>query len=332
MAEDEASALRDLRARIEKLEERLSALEGRPSPAAAPPAKSESLETGFGLTFINRIGAVTLAIGIILFFKYAVDFEGIGPEAQLALGLLLGLALSGAGEWLRRRNQAVFAQGLAGCGLATVYIVFYAAYAYYHLLGLVAAVVLLAIVCGAAFVFVLRFENVFLAPWNAFVALLAAAALVNKEYPWWFVCFALALGSAYFTLNRQASKTFYLLGHACVLVAGVRGLDLVVRPFTSPLNRASVLNESYSIVLALYGIAVIVFGVWRRSAVDRLLGLTLLGLVIAKLYLYDVWLSTRLYRISAFVVLGILLLGSSYLYSRYRDKFEVLLGGKDDAV
>jgi len=72
-------------------------------------------------------------------------------------------------------------------------------------------------------------------------------------------------------------------------------------------------------------VAVIVIGVWRRSSVDRLLGLTLLGLVIAKLYCYDVWLLNRFYRITAFIALGLLLLASSYLYSRFRDKLDVLL-------
>jgi uncharacterized membrane protein len=39
--------------------------------------------------------------------------------------------------------------------------------------------------------------------------------------------------------------------------------------------------------------------------------------VIAKLYLYDVWLVDRLYRIVAFTVLGALLLVASWIYSRW---------------
>jgi len=40
------------------------------------------------------------------------------------------------------------------------------------------------------------------------------------------------------------------------------------------------------------------------------------------LYLYDVWLLVRVYRIAAFAVLGALLLVTSYLYSHYREKIE----------
>jgi uncharacterized membrane protein len=326
---DEASELRDLRARLAQLEQRITALEqidqGRQPSTSAPPRKPESMESGFGLTFINRIGAVTLAIGIILLFKYAADVQGIGATARVAAGLLAGLLLIGAGEWLRRRNQSVFAQGVAGCGLAIIYIAFYAAHAYYHLIGTTAALVAIAATCVLAFALYFRFDHVFLAPWNAFLVLMASAAILTPQHPLGFALTALALAIAHFAANRRASKMLHLVGHLCLLTAGLRALDVWIQPFTAPLDRASVTSEAYSILLALYGVAVIVIGVWRRSSVDRLLGLTLLGLVVAKLYIYDVWLLDRFYRITAFVVLGLLLLGSSYLYSRFRDKLDVLL-------
>ena len=46
------------------------------------------------------------------------------------------------------------------------------------------------------------------------------------------------------------------------------------------------------------------------------------GLVVAKLYLYDVWLLVRIYRIAAFGALGALLLLTSYVYSRNRASIE----------
>jgi uncharacterized membrane protein len=55
----------------------------------------------------------------------------------------------------------------------------------------------------------------------------------------------------------------------------------------------------------------------RRSGVHRLAGLVLTGIVILKLYLYDVWQLGRVYQIIAFVILGILLLSTSFLYSRF---------------
>jgi uncharacterized membrane protein len=63
-------------------------------------------------------------------------------------------------------------------------------------------------------------------------------------------------------------------------------------------------------------------GVGSRTLINRVLGLGLIGLVVVKLYVYDVWQLVRIYRIVAFAVLGALLLITSYLYSRYREKIE----------
>jgi uncharacterized membrane protein len=70
--------------------------------------------------------------------------------------------------------------------------------------------------------------------------------------------------------------------------------------------------------MATYAVALVAWGVYRRSYYDRALGLALTILVIAKLYLRDVWLIGRVYRVAAFILLGGLLLAMSYLYSRYR--------------
>src|SRR5579875_3246299 len=103
----EAEELARLRAAVEKLsaqvaslQQRVAALEGR-SPdqdTAAPPVfivapkrDPEQLESRLGLTIVNRIGAITLAIGIIFFFKYAVDNAWIGAAGRVLLGLMGGL-------------------------------------------------------------------------------------------------------------------------------------------------------------------------------------------------------------------------------------------------
>jgi len=49
------------------------------------------------------------------------------------------------------------------------------------------------------------------------------------------------------------------------------------------------------------------------------LGVALIGGVVVKLYLYDIWLLAAFYRMAAFAILGILLWVMSYLYSRYRE-------------
>jgi uncharacterized membrane protein len=87
-------------------------------------------------------------------------------------------------------------------------------------------------------------------------------------------------------------------------------------------NLSSVETVSVSILWALYAVLLVALGVAFRFAPNRVLGLGLIGLVVLKLYAYDVWQVARIYRILAFVGLGLLLLATSYLYSRYRPAIE----------
>jgi len=106
----------------------------------------------------------------------------------------------------------------------------------------------------------------------------------------------------------------------------VAGLGLEVNGWAErsslPENLGNLKSTSISILLAAYALALVVMGVASRTRINRILGLVLIAIVVAKLYLYDVWELGRIYRIIAFAALGALLLVTSYLYSRYREKIE----------
>jgi len=366
-----------LREALLDLQQRVSALEhgAAATPAPLPPAAPrENIESRFGLTIVNRIGAITLAIGIVFFFKYAVDNEWIGAAGRVLLGLCAGFVLIAAAEWLRRRNQQAFSQGIAGCGLATLYISLYAAFAFYHLfpqpaafLALIvtsALAIALSLCHGSAAIAALGLAGALLTPvllhnagsepsldfaylllldaasvavairqrWpvlipvNALWAIIAAAYLLDERHPGAFAAFALCVAVLHFAaaaLARREPKTvhqLYVVGHAAVLIATLRILSLWATNNILHEERTSFVSETGSIGLALYGIVALAAGIARKSTFHRALGLVLLGLVIAKLYLYDVWLLTRFYRISAFVALGVLLLAASYVYSRFKSR------------
>src|SRR5258706_12073158 len=102
---------------------------------------------------------------------------------------------------------------------------------------------------------------------------------------------------------------------------GLEALGWVGR-HASPDNLVSAESASISILMGCYAVLLVGAGALYRSALNRILGLGLIAVVIAKLYLYDVWLLVRIYRIAAFGILGALLLITSYVYSRYREKIE----------
>lgn len=71
-------------------------------------------------------------------------------------------------------------------------------------------------------------------------------------------------------------------------------------------------------VWIIYGIIVVVIGFLRDVRSIRLGGIALLGLAILKVFLYDLNSLEQPYRIVSFIALGVILLGASYLYTRYR--------------
>lgn len=75
-----------------------------------------------------------------------------------------------------------------------------------------------------------------------------------------------------------------------------------------------------SIIWGLHAAVLIVLGFWRRLKGIRWFGLGFLGIVIFKVFLYDLSNLTTPYRILSFMGLGIILLAVSWLYHRYKNQ------------
>lgn len=345
------------------LELRTTAVQASAPPPPPPPAAALAAATNsrLGVTVINRIGAITLAIGIIFFFKYAVDEHLMGAAAGVFLGIVFGLILVAAGDWLQRRNQRIFAQGLAGLGLASLYISLYAAASFYNLIGETAEFIGLVLTSVFAILLSVRFHSSVIAAlgvigalltpillrhpnaaalpfcgyvvllnitvvaiavrqrWTELVSitaplsLLTAIILLERSQGTAFLILCALLAALYFASATRVQggvrTSLYVLGHVAVLLAAMRGISILA-------GDHSIINEADSFLLLLYGMALLAYGLLRHTGSDRTLGLTLIGLVIAKLYCWDVWQLDRVYRISAFLALGALLLVASWIYSR----------------
>lgn len=104
-----------------------------------------------GGKWLNRIGAIAVIIGLIFFIKYAFDHDLINHHMKVALVTLIGCALLWGGRYFYRKELPVFAQGLLGTGVASLYLAVYAANNVYHLIGGTLAVVLMSLVTVLAF-------------------------------------------------------------------------------------------------------------------------------------------------------------------------------------
>jgi uncharacterized membrane protein len=75
-----------------------------------------------------------------------------------------------------------------------------------------------------------------------------------------------------------------------------------------------------TIAWALEGVMLLAVGFPARERILRLFGLALLLACIVKVFAYDLRELETLFRILSFIVLGLLLLGVSLIYTRYKDQ------------
>ena len=99
-----------------------------PPKPPKPPKPHKSLEERLGQNWLNKLGIVTLVIGLALFLGY--QLRNLGPLGKSLLGLLLALAVLGLGLFLERKpGYRVFALACIGGGWA---LTFFVAFAIYH--------------------------------------------------------------------------------------------------------------------------------------------------------------------------------------------------------
>lgn len=118
-------------------------------PADTPPAPVRSPVTLDKL--FSWIGGFVLLLGVVFCIKYSIEKNLISPSVRVALGLLFGVVLWGAGAYLRKENLKTTAHTLLACGLCVCYLTLFAAHHFYHLISAQDAFALLGLTAVAAF-------------------------------------------------------------------------------------------------------------------------------------------------------------------------------------
>jgi uncharacterized membrane protein len=175
-----------------------------PVPGPATISDGRRLEQLIVENWLVWLGGVALALGGAFLVKLSIDYGWLTPAVRVVLGVALGFFLSGAAEWVVRRDTppegeaarpSYIPQTLAAAGCATVFASLYAAYQLYALLPSFLAFPLLATTAAATVALSLRHG-----PFVAALGLVGAFAvplLVQSDAPSAFPLFAyLALVSA----------------------------------------------------------------------------------------------------------------------------------------
>jgi len=188
-----------------------------------PKAPKQDMEQQLASRWFVWIGGIAIAIGGLLFVKYAYENDWISPVLQIFLGLLLGAALVFAGDTLHRKTPATaeanyVPAALSAAGLATAFGSIYAAYALYELVQPTTAFIGLALVALGALMLSLRqgpliaalgLLGSYVTPmmisspdpsgWSFFpylLIILAASFAVLRKRNWWWLGYASIIGSA----------------------------------------------------------------------------------------------------------------------------------------
>jgi uncharacterized membrane protein len=78
-----------------------------------------------------------------------------------------------------------------------------------------------------------------------------------------------------------------------------------------------------SILWSLFAIGCLLAGIWRNVRGPRFVALGLFAVVGYKIFFSDLARLGPIYRIVAFLILGILVLSASFIYFRYRSTFVI---------
>lgn len=195
--------------------------------AETPPAAPEriGLEERITSRWFVWVGAVALALAGLFLVKYAIDYGLVTPRMRVAGGILFGLGLMAAGEWLRQRpvQRAIAAVkpdyvpgALVSAGLFSAYAAIYAGYALFGLIVPLVAFVGLAAISLLGFLF-----GGLHAPIVAIIGLvggLATPALVESQAP-----SALALFGYLAVIVAAATAVAAYRGWAWLLAATLAG-------------------------------------------------------------------------------------------------------------
>jgi uncharacterized membrane protein len=152
--------------------------------------------------------------------------------------------------------------------------------------------------------------------------------LLNARFLTFAVCAASLFAAFLFAarspvaLEESESKIYYALAIAAnffFLVALSRDVwELYGRMPSLDIDRGLAQQLALSVLWLLYSLALLVPGAMRKSAILRWQALALLGVVVVKVFVFDLSFLTRFYRIVSFFVLGLVLLLVSFFYQKRR--------------
>lgn len=220
--------------------------------SAQPHRTDSEVEAIFATSWLNKIGIVALLLGMVLFFKYAIDQGWITPWLRVIIGFLVGGLLVYLGH-LWKEKFGTRAHGLSGGGIALLYFTIFAAYQFYGLmpqpvafiliLGVAALSVWLSFMYSSLTLGILGFFGAFGAPIMlssgknqqaqlfVYLTILNVTTIIIIARKYWLELIALALlgtaidfswwGNSFSNANNTFASLFFVVLTTTLYVVGI---------------------------------------------------------------------------------------------------------------
>lgn len=150
--------------------------------------------------------------------------------------------------------------------------------------------------------------------------------LLNERFLTMAVCAACWLSAFIFArrsdteLSPGSTQVFYVIAVAANLLfltaLSLEVWDLYGRLPSLGIDRSLAQNLALSVLWLVYALVLLIGGVIKKSAALRWQALALLGVVVVKVFFFDLSFLERFYRIISFFLLGLVLMLVSFFYQR----------------
>ena len=127
-----------------------------PRPEAAPPLPVPSRaaidwEAFMGVKLFAWLGGFVLFLGVVFLVRYSFEHNLVTALMRVVIGAVTGVALIGAGWFTAQRNYRVPGQSLCATGVLVLYAAIFGAHAFYGLISLTTAFLMMSTVTVFAF-------------------------------------------------------------------------------------------------------------------------------------------------------------------------------------
>ncbi len=146
-----------------------------------------------------------------------------------------------------------------------------------------------------------------------FVPLDAFIPILNIRALGWLSTCAAALTLSYWNTKLKIKNLFRYL--FCILL--FLFINTEVKTYFNLINNSDMEKLTFSIVWLLFSFTLMSIGIWKKIRPFRYFAMGVISIAILKIFLIDLAFLNEFHRIISFICLGIILLGSSYIYHRY---------------